>query len=99
MCTKYLAGLINKPTFLWWEFVSDLNISTLGQEIVLHSLQVIHRFPNHRIKTTLFPDLTSFKPIASCFVTNKNYGLLRELPATSKTIFFVYQVAVDSQVY
>ena len=39
-------------------------------------------------KTALFPDLTSFRHIASCFLCNKNYGLLRELPATQQSILF-----------
>lgn len=45
------------------------------------------RFLWPQIKTALFPDLTSFRRIASClFLQNKNHGLLRELPATSETI-------------
>jgi hypothetical protein len=39
---------------------------------------------DRRSKTALFPDLTSFRRTASCCVATKSYGLLRELPATSK---------------
>jgi hypothetical protein len=53
-------------------------------------------FLQPQIEIPLFPDLTSFRHIASCLSRQKHYGLLRELPTTSENKFF-HQVAVDSQ--
>ena len=77
----WILGLAERPSFLsgssslWSEHISILveRPFTWGYWV---------SWP--QIETALFPDLTLFRTIASCF-HNKDYGLPRELPATSES--------------
>ena len=72
-----------KDHLSWWEFVSDLNISNPSWEsFALGYVDFSTTDWNHLVPRSHIIQVHCF---LFC-VTNKNYDLLRELPATSKTI-------------
>src|ERR1700675_4266302 len=97
MSTKYSAGQ-KGPHLSWWEFVfSDSEFQPTGRENLFAWLATNMSPPTCRSKPPCSP-ISHHLDTLLLVCYNKNHGLLRELPATSKTNIVVHQVTVDSQV-